>query len=44
MNLHDVELVTLHSLRGGVLQVIVCLVVHVPIVASVHTVVVTAEE
>ena len=41
---HDVELVALHRLRGRVLQIVVSLVVHIPIVARVNTVVVPARQ
>ena len=39
---HNVELVALHCLRRRVLQVVMRLVVHVPIIAGVHAVVVAA--
>jgi hypothetical protein len=39
---HDVELVALHGLWGRILEVVMRLVVHVPVVARVHSVVVTA--
>ena len=40
---HNVELVALHCLGRRVLQVVVRLVVHVPIIAGVHAVVVAAQ-